>query len=266
VSLTPLIDGYDNLILDLDGTVWIGADPTPRAAEAIAALRAAGKRLMFVTNDGRRSPDEYVRKLWAIGCTAGVDEIVSVGSAIQFLLADRPPGRGVFVIGSPAIRRHVADAGHRVLNGTDAAEEAELVVVVAHDALTYGELETALRAVMSGAEMVCGGRDRHFPTPEGLAPGTGAIAAALEFASERTARNVGKPDREVFAAALDRLGEGRTLVIGDHLVSDLAGAAAAGLPAAVVLTGITSRAEAEAARDPAPVAIGESLAALVLAR
>ena len=118
--------------------------------------------------------------------------------------------------------------------------------------------------MLAGAELITGGRDRNYPAAGGVAPGTGAVTAALEYATGVTARSVGKPDPQVFEVALDRLGPGRTLVIGDHLVADLGGAAAAGLDAAVVLSGIASRAEAEAATDPAPVAIGQDLATLVL--
>jgi HAD superfamily hydrolase (TIGR01450 family) len=262
--LSPLLASYDNVILDLDGTVWVGERPTPRAAEAIAAIRTAGKGLSFITNDGTRAPEDYVRKLWSLGCTASAGEVVSVGSAIQFLLAERAPGRGVYVIGAPSVFRHVADAGHRILNHTDGVEHADIVVVVAHEDFNYGELRTALRAVVNGAELISGGRDRSYPTADGIAPGTGAVVASLEFAAQRQARSVGKPDPQVFRVALDRLGPGRTLMIGDHLVSDLGGAAAAELDAAIVLTGVATRAQAEAARDPRPVAIGADLASLVL--
>jgi glycerol 3-phosphatase-2 len=266
VNLSPLLAAYDNVILDLDGTVWVGDTPTPRAPEAIAAIRTAGKGLAFVTNDGLKAPEDYVRKLWSLGCTASAGEVVSVGSAIQFVLAERPPGRGAYVIGSAAIFRHVAEAGHRILNATEEADRADVVVVCAHEDFNYAELRTALRAVANGAEIISGGRDRSYPTAGGIAPGTGAVAAALEFASQRPSRSVGKPDPQVFAVALDRIGEGRTLVIGDHLNSDLGGAAAAGLDAAIVLTGVTSRAQAELARDPRPVAIGADLGSLVLSR
>jgi glycerol 3-phosphatase-2 len=264
VALSPLLASYDHVILDLDGTVWVGGVATPRAPEAISAIRAAGKRLMFVTNDGSLSPEEYVRKLWSIGCTAAVEEVVSVGSAIQAVLAARVPGGRVYVIGAPALFRHVSDAGHHVVNGTADAEQADVVVVVAHRDFGYTELLTATRAILGGAELISGGKDRNYPTAGGLAPGTGAVTAALEYATGTSARSVGKPDPEVFRVALARLGAGRTLVIGDHLESDLGGASAAGLDAAVVLSGTTSRDEAQAASDPSPVAIGENLAALVL--
>lgn len=266
VTLTPLLSAYDQVILDLDGTVWVGGAATPRAPEAVAAIRASGRGLVFVTNDGGHSPEEYVQKLWSIGCTAAVEEVVSVGSAIQFVLAQREPGAHVYVIGGPPIFRHVSDAGHHIANNTGHAETADVVVVVGHRDFDYGELLTATRALLAGAELISGGRDRHYPTDGGIAPGTGALTAAVEYASGVTARVVGKPDPQVFAVALDRLGSGRTLVIGDHLVSDLGGAAAAGLDAAIVLSGITSREQAQAAVDPAPVAIAPDLATLVLSR
>ncbi len=264
MRLSALLDSYDQVILDLDGTVWVGGAATPRAPEAVAAIRASGRRLAFVTNDGAHSPEEYVQKLWSIGCTAAVEEVVSVGSAIQYVLAERAPGANVFVIGGPPVFRHVADAGHHIVNNTPHAESADVVVAVAHRDFNYAELLAATRAILSGAELISGGRDRNYPTSGGIAPGTGAVTAALEYATGATARVVGKPDPQVFEVAVDRMGAGRTLVIGDHLISDLGGAAAAGLDAAIVLSGITSRDQAEAANDPAPVAIGQDLATLVL--
>jgi glycerol-1-phosphatase len=264
VSLSLLLSAYDQVILDLDGTVWVGGVATPRAPEAVAAIRASGRRLAFVTNDGGHSPEEYVQKLWSIGCTASVEEVVSVGSAVQYVLAARPPGARVLVIGAPALFRHVADAGHHIVNNTPNAETADVVVVTAHQDFNYSEMLAATRALLAGAELISGGRDRNFPTTGGIAPGTGAVTVALEYATGVTAQIVGKPDPRVFEVALDRLGAGRTLVIGDHLISDLGGAAAAGLDAAIVLSGVTSREQAELATDPAPVAIGQDLATLVL--
>jgi ribonucleotide monophosphatase NagD (HAD superfamily) len=112
--------------------------------------------------------------------------------------------------------------------------------------------------------MIAAGRDRTFPGDDGPAPGTGAIVAALEYATGRTATAVGKPEPQIFSTALDRLGRGRTLVVGDRIDSDLAGAAAAGLDAAIVLTGVASRRDAELAQDPAPVAIADDLHSLLL--
>lgn len=263
MPLSPFLAAYDHLLLDLDGCVWVDQAATPHAREALAELRGAGKRIAFITNDSRLAPEEYVRKLWSMGLQASLEEIVTVGSAIQYVLADRPPRTPTYVIGSAAIYRHVADAGQRIVNGTDRAARAEVVVVAGHDEFTFDELRTATQAVLNGAEMIAAGRDRTFPAGDGYWPGTGAIVAALEYATERTARSVGKPDTMLFETALDRLGPGRSLMVGDRLDSDLGGAAAAGLDGAIVLTGVTTREQAEAAHDPAPVAISDSLYALV---
>ena len=263
MALSPLLASYDHVLLDLDGCVWVGEQCTPGAPGALAELRTAGKRLAFLTNDSARSPEEYVRKLWSLGLKASLEEIVTVGAAIQHLLSGRRPGLTAYVIGSPAIHRHVSEAGLRIVNGTERETRADVVVIAGHDDLHFSELRAATQAVMNGAEMVAAGRDPTYPTGDGPWPGTGAVVAALEYATGETARSVGKPDPQMFRTALDRLGPGRALVIGDRLESDLAGAAAAGLDGAIVLTGVSSRDEADAARNPAPVAIAENLSSLV---
>jgi glycerol 3-phosphatase-2 len=264
MPLSPLLRKYDHVVLDLDGCVWVGETCTRRAPEAVAGLRAAGKSVIFLTNDARRSPEDYVRKLWSLGLMASLEEVVTVGGAIQHVLAGRGGSSGAYVIGSPAIHRHVAESGQRIVNGTEQETDADVVVIAGHDDLHFDELRAATQAALRGAEMIAAGRDRTFPTEDGPWPATGAIVAALEYATEREATIVGKPAPQIFLTALDRLGPGETLVVGDRIDSDLAGADAAGLDAAIVLTGVTSRAEAEAASEPAPVAIAEDLHALLL--
>jgi ribonucleotide monophosphatase NagD (HAD superfamily) len=122
----------------------------------------------------------------------------------------------------------------------------------------------AALALRRGAEFLATGRDPTYPMPDGLWPGTGAIVAALEYATERTAAIVGKPEPQLFMTALDRLGEGRTLVIGDRLDADVGAAAKARLDAALVLTGGTSAEEAAAAKDPKPLRVAANLRELVL--
>ncbi len=264
VPLTPFIARYDHILLDLDGCVWRGEEPTEGAIDAIAALRTAGKRIAFVTNDTQLTGEEYVRKLWRLGFQGSVEEVVTAGGALQFVLAERFGGGAAFVIGSPAIKGHVESAGLRIVNDTAFASRADVVVVAYHPEFDYGELRAAAIAARRGAFLIAANRDATFPMPDGLWPGTGSIVAAVETASGCRAAIVGKPEPVLIRTALDRLGAGRALMIGDRIDSDLGAAHAAGIDGATVLTGASDRAMAEAARDPSPVAISERLATLVL--
>jgi glycerol-1-phosphatase len=266
VALSELVAGYDQLILDLDGCVYVGDDPTPGAVEAVEALRELGKPVAFVTNDPRHAGEDYVRRLWRMGIRASLADVVTVGAATQHLLAETRAGRTAFVIGTEAMHRHVRDAGLRILNDTDLATRAEVVVVAGTEDLDYWDLRDASLAVRNGADFLAAGRDPTYPTTGGLWPGTGAILAAVERASGREANIVGKPEPQLFLTALERLGPGRTLVVGDRLDADVAAAARVGLDAALVLTGGTTAEEAEAAEEPRPTVVAASLAALVNAR
>lgn len=270
MSLSPLTAGYDGFVLDLDGCVYVGDEATPGAPRAIDALRTAGKGVVFATNDARHSVEDYVRRLWGVGIRASAADVVTAGAATQHLLAETRTGRTAFVIGTPALRRHVEDAGLRVVNGTDLAPRAAVVVVGGTEDLTYDDLRQANLSLRRGADFVTGSRDSTYPMPDGLWPGSGAIVVALEYASGRTAEVVGKPEPRLMHTALGRLGMGNVLVVGDRLDADVAAAHAAGLDAALVLTGATSAEEAAATPDQAdddagrPVAVAETLAELVL--
>jgi glycerol 3-phosphatase-2 len=265
VPLSPLIARYEQLILDLDGCIYVGDAAVPGSVAAVERLRQAGKRLAFATNNSRQAAEDYVRKLWRLGIQASVADVVTVGGAMQHLLAETRQGRTAFVIGTDAMRRHVTQAGLRVLNDTDLASRAEVVVVAGTDELSYDDLRSAALAARRGADLIATGRDPTYPQPDGLWPGTGAVLAAIETASGRTAAIVGKPRPQLFLTALDRLGQGRTLVVGDNLEMDVAAAAEAGLDAALVLSGHTT-AEQVARIDgerPRPIEVADTLAALV---
>jgi HAD superfamily hydrolase (TIGR01450 family) len=264
VPLSAIAGRYDHFLIDLDGCLWVGDEPTERAAEALAALREASKRIVFMTNDAQRSPEEFVRKLWRLGFQASLAEIVTAGAALQFSLAGRQDGGAAYVIGSRAVVDHVAAAGLRIVNHTEFATRADVVVVADHERFDYAELRTATQAVLRGAALIGLTRDPTFPMPDGPWPGSGAVLAAVETACARTADVVvGKPEPGMYDTARDRLGEGRVLAVGDRLDVDVAGARRAGMDSALVLTGATEAAEAAVA-EPSPTFVADSLAALVL--
>ena len=99
-----------------------------------------------------------------------------------------------------------------------------------------------MRCLQDGADFIATNNDSSYPTPNGLAPGAGSLVAALAYSSGRQPTNIGKPAAPLFQAALAVLGTGaaRTLMIGDRLETDILGAAEAGMPTALVMTGVTS--------------------------
>jgi glycerol-1-phosphatase len=226
------------------------------ALDAVAALREAGKALLFLTNNTWDAPEELVRRLWRHGFQAALDEVLSAGAALQFWLAQRGGG-GAYVIGSRALVDHVAEAGLRVLNRTEFATRADVVVVASHERFDYEELKTATQAVLRGAELVGVSRAATFPAPDGPWPAAGAVLAAVEAATGRqAATTIGKPELPMYEAARDRLGPGRTLAVGDRPEVDVLGARRAGLDSALL--------GAPPQGDLRPTHAAESLAALVL--
>jgi HAD superfamily hydrolase (TIGR01450 family) len=257
---------YDGLIVDLDGVVWLGGEAIEGAVEAVAALRARGTRLLFLTNDPSSSRDEQVARLATIGIAAGTDDVMTSAAATARFLGDRDDlrGRSAFVIGSAAFQREIADAGFPLVPAAE-AERAQIVVVGGHSGFGFAELRAATRALANGAQLFAAGRDRVLPTAAGPDPATGAILASVEFASGATATVVGKPEPFMFQIAREALaGCQRVAVVGDNLASDIAGARRTGLDAILVLTGTATEADVDAAAD-APDLVLPSLAALAAA-
>ena len=256
---------YEAIVCDLDGCVWIGGKATPGAVEALERWRAGGGQVIFATNEPRHSPEAQVKRLWSLGIKASVDEIVTVGAAIQAHLADNHAGQTAFVIGTESLIRHVMAAGLRPTNNAtiQLASRAQVVVVASHDNVSYAELRIAVQAIARGATLLGSGRDRTFPMPDGPWPGSGAILAAIEYATGATARTFGKPERDIYDLAMERIHGGRVLAIGDRLDSDIAGAAAAGLDSALVLTGTDDLEALAAWTGPRPRYVEPSLAQLL---
>jgi glycerol 3-phosphatase-2 len=253
---------YDGLILDLDGVVWLNGDPLDGAAGAIARLRASGKRVVFLTNDTRSTKSAHAARLVTIGIPATAADVITAAAATARFLRSRREfaNQGVFVVGSPALRDEIGEIGLRIVSAAE-ARQAKAVVVGCHPGFDYAELRAATAAITNGATLVAAGRDAVFPTPDGSWPATGAIVAAIEAAAGVRAIVVGKPEPFMFQTACEALdGCRRIAVIGDHPVSDIAGARGAGLDAILVLTGVASRPDLEQA-PVAPDLVFDSLAA-----
>jgi glycerol 3-phosphatase-2 len=258
-----LADQFDGFLVDLDGVVWIGHDSVPGAAEALRTLIDGGKEIVFVTNNPARPPATYVERLREMGVPVLDDHVVTAG-VVTTELAVVAVGRGAsaFVIGAAGFRDTVAKTGLELLDG-EAAREADVVLVSGHRAFDYEELLTATLALQNGVSLFATSRDPTLPMPGGAWPGTGSILAAVETASGATAEIGGKPERHLFERACALIPDAkRVAMVGDRLASDIEGGHRAGLATILVLSGASTRTEAEAA-DPSPEHIVEDLAGLL---
>ncbi len=231
-----LADRFDAFFLDLDGVVYVGEQALPGAPEAIARLRAEGKRILFLTNDPRHARRDYAAKLERLGVSATVDDVLTSGSATALYLArhGEAEGRTVYVIGTEELKDEMRAVGLRVLEGDD-GRNAEFVVVGGHGGFDYWELKTATQAVHRGAALYACNRDATFPMPDGPWPAVGAIVAAVETASGTTAIAVGKPEPPMFEAARAIVGDvERIAMVGDNPASDIDGGRRAGLTTILV--------------------------------
>ena len=235
-ALAPRRRPYDHVLLDLDGCVWVGDEPTPRRGRG--GRRAAGGRPGWPSS---RTTAATARRTscassGASGSRPRSEEVVTVGGAVQFVLR---AGAGLAVGRRHRRARHPPPCRRgrpaRSWTSTTWPPRPTSVVVAAHDDLRYDELrEATQRAAAPAPRCVCAGRDATFPMPDGPWPGTGAGRRRPRGATGVTARNVGKPDAELFRTALDRLGaRPRRSSVGDRLDADVGGArAAAGIDGA----------------------------------
>lgn len=257
------VDEFDGFLVDLDGVVWVGRELVPGSAEALRELREAGKEIVFVTNNPGRPPATYVERLRAAGIPVAEGRVVTAGLATARLATERlGRGAGAFVIGAPAFHEAVADAGLALLEGK-AARGAGGVLVSGHREFDYEELLTATLALQGGAKLFATSRDPTLPMPDGAWPGTGSVLAAVETASGARAEIGGKPEPHLFEQARALLdGAERVAMVGDRLASDIAGGHRAGLTTILVLSGASSREDAEGA-DPTPDLILDDLTGLL---
>ena len=210
------------MICDLDGVVWLARVPIPGAAEAVTALRAAGSRVLFVTNNSYSTHEDVVAALAAIGITAEGDLLSSADAAAQLVSA----GERALVAGGPGIVEALGRRGVEAVSVHDEADGRFDAVLVGFDrAFDFEALRKASGAVRAGARLVGTNDDATYPTPDGPIPGGGSLLAAVATASGATPIVAGKPHEPMAALVRQELGPladdpGAVVMVGDRPETD----------------------------------------------
>jgi HAD superfamily hydrolase (TIGR01450 family) len=217
-------------VFDLDGCVWTGHILSPGAGDALAALRRAGRRLGFITNNSRATGRDIQDRLDALGVT-GADAYLTPLEIIGEMIAERFGRSRVLVIGADELTDAVRRAGHEILGVKDYRRAT--VVAVGNDFdLSYERLTAAARAASAGAPLVTPNIDPRLPLEGGeFLPGCGAIIAAVAAAAGVAPVVVGKPEPPLFEIALRRMGlrPDEAAMVGDSVPSDMVGGRRAGM-------------------------------------
>lgn len=231
-----LVDRYDAILLDLDGTVYRGERALPAAEDAIAAIRNAGTAIRFVTNNASRAPAEVASLLNAMGIPADPAEVSTSGRTAAAMVAERlDPGAEVLVLGTEALAEEARAVGLQPVR--DARPSVAAVLQGMSPDIGWRDLAEACLVLRAGALWVASNTDLTLPTERGELPGNGAMVAALSAATGREPVVAGKPQAPLLVEAAELAGANHPLVVGDRLDSDVAGAVAAGFDVLLVLTG-----------------------------
>lgn len=257
------------ILCDLDGVVYRGEHACPGAVEGLTAAREAGVRVLFMTNNASRPPAEVAQHITELGLPTTAADVLGASQVAAAVLAsarpelvrkaDGGPAPAVLAIGGPGVALALREAGLQPVlpEETRAAAAEGQPLQVAAVVQGYGSEVTALDlaeatyAIQDGASWMATNDDATLPTQRGFAPGNGALVAAVAHATGTLPEVVGKPHGPAYSVAMARLGLPREecLMIGDRLETDIGGARAVGLQTALVLTGVASRADAEAAPE-----------------
>lgn len=234
-----LLDIYDALLLDLDGTVYRGGEAIPGAASAVTAARERGVAVRFVTNNASRGPGEVADHLTKLGIDAVAAEVSTSAQAGAAVLSERlKDGDEVLVIGSDALAAEVVQVGLTVVRV--AGPNTKAVLQGLSPTTAWADLAEACVAIRAGALWVACNVDRTLPTERGLLPGNGSLVHALRVATDEEPVVAGKPAAPLMAESVRSADADRPLVVGDRLDTDIEGAVAAKLDSLLVLTGVAT--------------------------
>lgn len=245
------------VLFDLDGVLYVGAEPIAGAAESVRRLRAAGYACRFVTNTSTLARDSVAGKLRRLGFDAAPGEIVTAPLAARAYLERQGATRCALLLAEDA-RRDFPAAIQTDIEAADYLVLGDIAAAWSHECLNR-----LFNRMMQGARLVAVHRNRFWQTATGLDMDIGGLVAALEYCTGQTAAVMGKPAPEFFRAALADLGLAaeQAVIVGDDIDTDIGGGMAAGLRGVLVRTGKYREAYA-AASAIKPDAVIDSVAGL----
>ncbi len=232
------------ILLDLDGTVYHDSQVIEGVPQAISAIRKKGIKIFFISNASMRTREEQATKLKKMEIECSIEEMYNTAYATASYIKHHHPNASVYVISEGGLKKEIETLGINVIDN----ENADVVATGLDPDITFEKLVKAFRAVYNGAIFITSNADRIYPTEKGLLPGSGCIAAFLEYGTRKKPIVIGKPSPHLIEAVLEDndLKKDEVLIVGDNYETDLRAAKKLKIKCALVLSGITKKEEVDA--------------------
>ncbi len=252
-AMNHKINQIENLILDMDGVLWHGETPVPGLASFFKEIKRRHMGYILATNNATETPEQYANKLDRFGIDVPAERILTSAEATAgYLRKTYPAGRSAYIVGEIGLHKAMGSQGFRILDEEIddlLSVQADVVVVGMTRHVCYRHLAIANHLISNGATFIGTNPDVTFPSEIGRMPGAGSILAFLETASGIIPKVIGKPNGIMFREAIQRLSGSvdNTVMVGDRMNTDIAGAHSVGLRTVLLMSGIATREDLKSA-------------------
>ena len=237
-------------LFDQDGTLYLGDRLYDFTLELLQALKATGRRYMFMTNNSSKSVADYIKKLEKMGISATREDFITSSQATAYYLKKYHPGKTLYVCGTKSLIRELEREGFQT---TTQLDQVECIVMGFDTELTFRKLEDVSRLLLTREEIpyIATNPDYVCPTEFGSVPDCGSVCDMIFNATGKRPVVIGKPSPLMPELAMEQAGctKEQTIVIGDRIYTDVKSGLNAGVTAALVMSGETTYEILETAED-----------------
>ena len=265
MNVKQLAESMKLYLFDMDGTLYLGDRLYNFTPALLQAIRQAGGRYLFMTNNSSKSVADYVRKLDRLGISATREDFITSSQATAYYLHKHHAGQTLYVCGTRSLKEELKSEGFAV---TENPEEAQCIVMGFDTELTFQKLEDVSRLLLTREiPYIATNPDLVCPTEFGSVPDCGSVCQMIYNATRKRPVVIGKPSPLMPQLAMERLGYAKeeTCVIGDRIYTDIKSGLNAGITGVLVMSGETTQAILDASEDKPHLVLqdaGEILEAL----
>lgn len=228
-------------LFDMDGTLYLGNRLYDFTTQLLSAMRASGRRYLFMTNNSSKSVADYIKKLENMGISADREDFITSSQATAYYLKKHHAGKKLYVCGTRSLVKELETEGFEV---TDELDQVECVVMGFDTELTFKKLEDVSKLLLGRKDLpyIATNPDLVCPTEYGSVPDCGSVCQMIFNATGRKPVVIGKPSALMPELAMERTGYGKeeTAVVGDRIYTDIKSGLNAGITGILVLSGETT--------------------------